>query len=413
MFLYIDPQTGSMLFAVVMGVVATLVFFMQGLIIKIKSKIGVKKVITQNKDKKEYVIFCDHKQYLPIFKPILDEFEQREKEIFYYTMSKDDPIFSMEYTYVKPEYIGDGNVAFTKMNMLNAKLCLTTTPHLDVYQWKRSKNCDKYIHIFHGAHATIGVYRLFGIDFFDELYLANNLQIESNKKLEQMRMIPEKKCYLVGIPYLDEMNKRKKRETKNKEYTVLISPSWGESSLLNIFKGRIIDVFLNAGYKVIVRPHPQMAFSYKHLLNELMTEYKESELLKWNFDVDNFDVLDESDIMISDFSGVMFDYSLIFNKPILYYNTNKDDSIYDSYFLDDKNKMNNEILPMLGLAIDEKVLSNIRFVVDDLIQNDIYKEKREKLKNLLWGNINNSAKTIVDLMTNTNKEQYENNIKSE
>ena len=32
----------------------------------------------------------------------------------------------------------------------------------------------------------------------------------------------------------------------------------------------------------------------------------------------NIDVLNEADILISDFSGVVFDFSLVFNKPVIY-----------------------------------------------------------------------------------------------
>lgn len=47
--------------------------------------------------------------------------------------------------------IGAGNKAFAKLNFLHAVVVLSTTPGLDVYQWKRSENVDYYIHIFHSA----------------------------------------------------------------------------------------------------------------------------------------------------------------------------------------------------------------------------------------------------------------------
>ena len=50
-----------------------------------------------------------------------------------------------EYKHVKCEFIGEGNKAFARLNMMKATICFSTTPGLEVYQWKRSKECDYYI----------------------------------------------------------------------------------------------------------------------------------------------------------------------------------------------------------------------------------------------------------------------------
>ena len=68
---------------------------------------------------------------------------------------------------------------------------------------------------------------------------------------------------------------------------------------------KIIDVLLQTGYHIIVRPHPQSFTSEKDLMEGLMKEYPDSEQLEWNRDADNFEVLKRSDILISDFSGVI------------------------------------------------------------------------------------------------------------
>ena len=43
-----------------------------------------------------------------------------------------------------------------------------------------------------------------------------------------------------------------------------------------------------------------------------MAKYVENPKFSWNRDTDNFEVLRQSDILISDFSGVIFDYALVF-----------------------------------------------------------------------------------------------------
>ena len=60
--LYIDPGTGSMLFSLVIGLVATLTFGLRALFVKIRFGFN-KKDISEEKDVIPYVIFSDHKRY--------------------------------------------------------------------------------------------------------------------------------------------------------------------------------------------------------------------------------------------------------------------------------------------------------------------------------------------------------------
>ena len=40
-----------------------------------------------------------------------------------------------------------------------------------------------------------------------------------------------------------------------------------------------------------------------------MDQFPDSDQIEWNRDADNFEVLRKSDIMISDYSGVIFDFA--------------------------------------------------------------------------------------------------------
>ena len=149
--LYIDPATGSMLFSVLLGAFITAGFFLRMLFIKLKTVIGGKSASSNAAGYNKYLIYSDDKRYWNSFKPILDEFEKRELDVAFWTSSEDDPVFSQEYKYIHPEFIGAGNKAFVKLNAAKADVLLSTTPGLDVLQWKRSKEVGKYVHIFHAA----------------------------------------------------------------------------------------------------------------------------------------------------------------------------------------------------------------------------------------------------------------------
>ncbi len=258
--LYIDPGTGSMLFSIFIGIAAAGIYFLRGLFIKLKTRVtggNVKK----DDEKHPYVIFSDSKRYWNVFRPICDELEVREIPAEYWTCSPDDPALEMPYEYVKCSFIGEGNKAFVKLNMMKANIVLTTTPGLDVLQWKRSRNVDCYMHILHAIGSAAG-YRMFEIDYFDVMLLSGEFQGEEVRKLEELRELPSKEIVYVGQPYLDEMLKRKQKSDSQKsehdgERTILLAPSWGPSSIFSRFGGSILDALKKTGYNIIVRPHPQ------------------------------------------------------------------------------------------------------------------------------------------------------------
>ena len=77
------------------------------------------------------------------------------------------------------------------MNFLNAGIVLSTTPGLDVYQWKRSKDVQYYVHIPHMAN-DITSYRMFGLDYYDAIMLSGEYQVQQIRDLEKIRDLSAK-----------------------------------------------------------------------------------------------------------------------------------------------------------------------------------------------------------------------------
>lgn len=386
MNLYIDPGTGSMLFAILIGIIGAVRYAIKIGLVKLRFILtGGKKI--ESDETIPYVIFSDNKRYWNIFEPICREFNKRGIDIVYMTASKDDPVFDCGYEHVKGEFIGENNKAFAKLNFLDADILLSTTPGLDVYQWKRSKSVKCYVHMLH-ASSDVSMYRMFGIDYYDALLLSGDFQVRDVRKLEEIRNLPAKELYMIGIPYMDEMVNRleenKQLEKNNKkERVVLLAPSWGPSSILNLYGGEIIERLLETGYHIIIRPHPQSFDSEKTLMDKLMKKYPESEQLEWNRDVDNFDVLNRADIMISDFSGVIFDFSLVYDKPIIYSVGEFDKAPYDAWWLEDE-VWTLDVLPRIGKSLEADQISSIKNVIDECIESSEYAQGREQARKETW-----------------------------
>lgn len=402
MRLYIDPGTGSMLFTIMIGIVGAGIYSLRMLWIKLRFKISGGK-IEGNKQKIPFVIFSDDKRYWPVFEPICREMDRRGKEIVYMTASEDDPALNNPYEHVKAEFIGKDNKAFARLNFLNAAILISTTPGLDVYQWKRSKEVLYYVHIPHAA-SEITLYRMFGIDYYDAILLSGEYQVQDIRNLEKLRSLPEKDLVKIGIPYMDEMAARFARVGSVSEHqrTVLLAPSWGQSAIFSVYGEKIIDVLLKTGYHIIVRPHPQSFKSESELMKGLMQKYPDSAQLEWNRDTDNFEVLRRADILISDFSGVIFEFSLIYDKPVIYTDPKFDLSLYDAWWLDTP-LWTSTALPRLGCELTEENMENLKDLIDACLNDPQYTDGRSSVKSETWEHAGEGAQRTATYLI----EKYE------
>lgn len=402
--LYIDPGTGSMLFAVLIGIIGALGYIFKSWLLKLKFLLSGGKSGEINKTSIPILIFSEGKRYWNIFKPICRELDKHDVEVVYMTSSKDDPALNEEFTHIKTQFIGEANRAFAKLNFINADIVLATTPGLDVFQWKRSKNVKCYVHIPHMAN-DVSLYRMFGLDYYDAVLVSGDYQKEEIRALEKLRSLPKKEIVKVGIPYMDDMFERlkgaKKEDAENK--TVLLAPSWGKNSILNVYRETIIDALIETGYNLIIRPHPQSFVSEAELMNTLIEKYPETEQLEWNRDGDNFDVLNRSDILISDFSGVIFDFSLVFDKPFIYAHTDFDKGVYDAWWLEEE-PWTFDVLPRLGAELTKDGINNIKELIDDCISNPSYAESRDEARNETWAHIGKGAENTSNYLINKLKE---------
>ncbi len=405
--LYIDPGTGSMLFSILIGAAATLFFVAKAAWIKLKILLSGKKDGSGIVDAsyKTYVIYNEGNQYWNVFKPVADEFEKRKIPLMYYTSSKTDPIFEQKYEFVTSEYIGEGNTAFAKLNMLSAGFVLMTTPGLQVYQLKRSKSVKHYSHVLHMPNDAT-TYRLFGLDYFDSVLLTGDYQKDDIRTLEKNRGINSKDLVTVGCSYLDVLSEKINSipAEENHVFTVLVSPSWGEVGVLKRFGERLLDPLAATGWKIIVRPHPQSKKSEADMLKRLEERYKDNANVEWDYNRDNIYSMKKADIMISDFSGIVFDYTFLCNKPVMYVNTDMDLRPYDAYDLN-KQLWQFSVLEKMGIKLEEKDFANIKEVIQNASDSPELAEQRKIAKETAWMNIGKAGEKIADYMISTVEKQ--------
>jgi CDP-glycerol glycerophosphotransferase (TagB/SpsB family) len=261
------------------------------------------------------------------------------------------------------------------------------------------------VHIPHEIGEMTG-YRMFGLDYYDAILLTGEFQEKDLRTLEEKRGTKPKEMCVVGSTTMDALlEKVNGCHVEHQEITILLAPSWGESSILNRYGEKFLQALKETGYKIIVRPHPQSKISDPDMLKNLQTLFPNNDRWEWNFDNDNFDVLSRSDLMISDFSGVMFDFSLSFGKAIIYTDTHLDRAPYDSCWIDEE-PWRLQILHTIGRRLNENDIPNIRHVIDETMSDETYSIGRENVKNTAWMYQGKSAQNVVDyLVGKLNKDE--------
>jgi hypothetical protein len=398
---YIDPGTGSMLFSFLTGIAVTAFFFFKNVLLKLKGA-----SLRRNKTKSgegspaaSLVIYSEGKQYWNVFKPVVEELARRAIPCVYYTGSEDDPGLFFPSPVVHREFIGKGNAAFRFLNFLEADICLMTTPGLDVLQLKRSPGVKHYAHILHMA-ADATTYRLFGLDYYDSIFLTGEYQKKDLRKLEELRNIPRRELFVAGCTYLDVLSERIRElpaEQGEHRKTVLVAPSWGANGILRRYGLKLLEPLAKSSYRVIIRPHPQSVISEKDTIETLRCRLESFKNVEWDFDAENLRSLSRSDALVSDFSGVIFDYAFLFGRPVAYPRFDFDKRPYDLADIEDE-AWTFRAVRELGEAVDEEDFGRIEEALDGIIGKEGKEEAIRRLKEEAYMYPGEAGKRVVDAL---------------
>lgn len=318
-YAYLDPGTGNILIYIVVSLIGALVFSLKGLFYTVMGR----KNIASSKNSRQgdsIVLFNEGKNYWNTFKPIVEALIEMKRPFSYYTMDIEDPGLTIDYEndFMNKRYIGKGNIAYARMGKLSADVVLSTTPNIGTegFPLPRSPKIKHLSHVFH-AVSDMCFYHKGSLDHYDSVMLVGEFEIPILRKLENLRGLPPKELHPAGLPYVDVLASKVPADVETDGKTILIAPSWGTKGCLKLYGHKFIQELAEAGYEIIIRPHPQSWKVEKELLDKIKNDLKKYPNVKWDQDPDGTKSLSRSDIMISDTSSVRFDYVLLYKKPVI------------------------------------------------------------------------------------------------
>jgi CDP-glycerol glycerophosphotransferase (TagB/SpsB family) len=180
-------------------------------------------------------------------------------------------------------------------------------------------------------------------------------------------------------------------------FTVLVSPSWGSSALLTRYGEKLLDRLAASGWRIIIRPHPQSKKSEAAILERLQTRYKDSDNIEWDYDRENIYSLNKADIMISDFSGIIFDYMFLRDKPVLYVNQDIDLRPYDADDIDHE-LWQFKTIKEAGIELREDDFPRITEIIKNAGCSESLTDARRKARETAWQYPGEAGKRVFDFM---------------
>jgi hypothetical protein len=328
-FAYIDPGAGNALLSIILVIAGSAAFLVKSIwfrAIKFFTKTAKAEVNLSNRAldgryKHEIVLFSEGRLYHQTFEPIVREFIQKKKKVFYVTLDLYDPLLTLHDPFFDAQYLGAGNVGFARFEQLSAKLMIATTPNIGTegFPIKRPKNVQLLVHV---CHAVSGVanYRKYSLDSYDVVLMSGPFMLDEIRSLERLRNLKTKKCVSVGLPYLDDLLSKADAQPSvqiNSKHTILIAPSWGKKNFLKITGTVFIAELQRAGYSIIIRPHPYSMIHEPEYFKSLQDELSSFSDLRFDFEVDGSKSLACAQLLISGRSAVRFDFAFVYKKPVV------------------------------------------------------------------------------------------------
>ena len=174
-------------------------------------------------------------------------------------------------------------------------------------------------HFFHSIVSAHVVYKHLSFYGYDFLFCVGPHHVEEMKALHKLNDKPQ---YLIeyGYAITDSLIEAKNNRSLNQLNlkTVLFSPSWGVHNSLRKYGLQIVEGLLEMDYNVVLRPHPISFTSDKETIESIVDKYGLNPKFHLDVSIDSINTLLNADVMISDYSGVAFEYSLALLKPVVF-----------------------------------------------------------------------------------------------
>ncbi len=355
------------------------------------------------------VFYAENKASMNHFRLLLLELtEIRNLQVCYVTSIKDDSVFSLKNKNIFAFHIGDGVVRTKFFLTLKVKILIMDMPDLDIFHIKRSKVYPvHYIYLFHSMFSIHSYLRDHAIDNYDTIFCVGKHHENEIRETEKFYKLKEKILVPYGYGRLDTLLKEKEvfQKTELTSKLILITPSYGSNNLLEVCGIEIIELLLKFNFKVMLRPHFKIIQDSVNLINLIKEKFSKNPNFILETGVIPTQLFHNSICLISDWSGISFEYAFTFERPVIFIDVPKKVLNPNSDNLSNK-PIEISLRNQIGNVVSPNNLESILDILKNIPENDLNSKKIQQIRSETVFNIGESAKIganyIVQLLKNIN-----------
>lgn len=360
---------------------------------------------------KQIVFYSEGNGFYKYFQNVIELILKKTDIIIHYiTSDPEDEVFKLQSDNFQVYYIGENKLIVLMMKM-DADMVVMTMPDLQKYHIKRSmvRNDIEYIYMDHGIGSINLMLRKHALDYFDTIFASNEIVYKEIREQEKVYGLKEKNIIKYGFGLIDNMIAAYEKQPcqMNDPKIILIAPSWQEDNMLDLCIDEILQQLLGKGYHVILRPHPQYVRHFREKLNMLDNKYAEYKDFTLQMDFSSNDTVFNADILMTDWSGIAYEYSFTTLKPSLFINTPMK-VMNPDYREIPVTPFDIEIRNQMGISVELDRLDTVGEAVEKLLHEENYsKEKMMDMRDKYLYNVSDSAsvgaKYIIDRLIEMSK----------
>ena len=219
-------------------------------------------------------------------------------------------------------YVGSGFYRSFLFGQLQATTLIMTLTDLGKGALRRSPNVGNYVYIFHSITSTHMCYLSDSFDHYDTICCVGPHHAIEIRKREKLANLKEKKLVSFGHSQIENMRTHVQLNPSRPDpHKVIIAPSWGPSSLVEILPAKFYEGLLSNGFSIYLRLHSMSAHRQKYFaanIDQLAQNNKKMEVDYNHLDLDR---LCEFSVMISDWSGAATEFAFGLKRPVVFIDT--------------------------------------------------------------------------------------------
>ena len=315
--------------------------------------------------------------------------------IHYVTSDPNDPIFNDPREQIHTYYIASDSRLIPLFMKLNCDMCIMTMPDLEKYHIKRSRvrKDIEYVQVSHGMNSLALTFRKGALDYYDTIFCPGVHTFNEIRESEALYGTPRKRLVEAGYPLIDKMLEEYNaaEHPKNDPPRILIAPSWQPDNLIDLCGEKLIEALIPTGYQIILRPHPQHVRHEPEKFEQLKARFQDSPNVEIQTDFTSNSPVMEADLLITDWSGICWEYAFVTLRPVLFIDTPMK-IMNPEYDRIETKPINITLRNVIGKSVSPDDLTQVRQIAEDMLtRREEYRDIIEKTRGECIYNLGKSA----------------------